>query len=41
LILQCVEAAGRILFIGINFLSRSPSVPKQELDEMFAKVMHK
>ena len=31
--MQCVEAAGKILFIGINFLARSPKVPKQELDQ--------
>lgn len=35
--MQCVEAAGKILFVGINFLARSPKVSKQELDQMFDK----
>ncbi|EKX52148.1 hypothetical protein GUITHDRAFT_133874 [Guillardia theta CCMP2712] len=35
--MQCVEAAGKILFVGINFLARGPKVSKAELDEMFDK----
>ena len=32
--MQCVEAAGKILFVGINFLARSPKVSKPELDQV-------
>ena len=32
--MQCVEAAGKILFVGINFLARSPKVSKLELDQV-------
>mmetsp|Transcript_47718 Transcript_47718/g.113574 ORF Transcript_47718/g.113574 Transcript_47718/m.113574 type:complete len:366 (-) Transcript_47718:208-1305(-) len=35
--MQCVEAAGKILFIGINFLARSPKVSAVELEQMFDK----
>jgi hypothetical protein len=35
--MQCVEAAGKILFVGINFLARAPRVTKAELDQMFDK----
>ena len=34
--MQCVEAAGKILFIGINFLARSPKVSPVELQQVFA-----
>ncbi|CAN0073338.1 unnamed protein product [Pylaiella littoralis] len=33
--LQCVEVLGRRAFVGINFLSRKPSVSPREMSEMF------
>eukprot|EP00903_Cladosiphon_okamuranus_P013763 g12811.t1 len=34
---QCVEILGRRAFVGINFLSRKPIVPPNEMSEMFEK----
>jgi len=33
--MQCVEVAGQVAFVGINFLTRDPIISPSELQEMF------